>query len=74
MEHHFNPNKGDYKYILEEEQRKQSGEHLPEPEKLRAENKWLDRIRKFIFLLAFRKSNNNRNVKVSVPLFIQLFC
>ena len=25
MEHNFNPNKGDYKYILEEEERKETG-------------------------------------------------
>lgn len=31
MEHNFNPNKGDYKYILESERRKETGEAQAPP-------------------------------------------
>lgn len=31
MEHNFNPNKGDYKYILEDEERKEAGQAKPLP-------------------------------------------
>lgn len=74
MEHNFNPNKGDYKYILEEERRKQNREAITEPEKLQKKASLLDRFRNYILLLLFRKSSSHRKVKVSVPLFIQLFC
>lgn len=72
MEHNFNPNKGDYKYILEEERRKENGETVPE--KKQEQPSWLARFRSYLFLLFFRRSSNPRKVKAAVPLFIQLFC
>jgi hypothetical protein len=74
MEHNFNPNKGDYKYILEEEQRKENGESLFEPEAPKNNKSIFERLRNFILLLLFKRSNSQRKVKVTLPLFIQLFC
>lgn len=59
MEHNFDPTKGDYKYILEEERRKQNGELLPETEKSKVKSSWLDRFRNFFLILFFRRTRNH---------------
>lgn len=72
MEHNFNPNKGDYKYILEEERHKENGEQVPE-KKQKQPSRFV-RFRRYLFTLFFRRSNKPRKVKAAVPLFIQLLC
>ena len=54
MEHNFNPNKGDYKYILEEERRKENGEAPAEPAK----------PKKSIFFMIFTKKLNGAKVRI----------
>lgn len=71
MEHNFNPNKGDYKYILEEERRKENGEQYST--KVPTRKGWLERIHNFLLLLFFDKSNRRRKAKASIPFVIQLF-
>ena len=48
MEHNFNPNKGDYKYILDEELRKANGESIREPEKKQKQPTWFARFRNYL--------------------------
>ena len=71
MEHNFNPNKGDYKYILEEERRKENGEQFST--KAPTRKGWLERIHNFLLLLFFNKSNRRRKANASIPFVIQLF-
>ncbi len=71
MEHNFNPNKGDYKYILEEERRKENGEAPAEPAKPKKSNSIVYRLLNFIQVTFFRKSKNGEKVNVSVSLFVQ---
>jgi len=74
MEQNFDETKGDYKYIFEEERRKEKSEVLPEPEKMQIKVSWFNRFWNFILLLLFQKSSKYRKVNALVPLFIPLYC
>ncbi len=71
MEHHFNPNKGDYKYILEEERRKGTGEastpHVSIKQKLN------DRFWNWIVVRLMKRSRRTDQLKVSFPVLFEFF-
>jgi hypothetical protein len=72
MEHNFNPNKGDYKYILEEEQRKETGEVPTHP--LSSKQSLSDRFRNWILVLFMKLSKRTDQIKISVPVLFEFFC
>jgi hypothetical protein len=71
MEHNFNPNKGDYKYILEEEQRKQTGEAPTTP----VSSKQSLSVRFWNRLLVFflKRSKRTDQIKITLPVFFEFF-
>lgn len=72
MEHNFNPNKGDYKYILEEEQRKESGEDSPPPEP--PMQNFLDRFLNWITVRLMKRSKRTDQIKITFPVLFEFFC
>ncbi len=73
MEHNFNPNKGDYKYILEEERRKENGVAVSEPAKLKKDKNIFHRLLNFIQVLFFQQSNKRGKVNVSLSFILQSY-
>lgn len=72
MEHNFNPNKGDYKYILEEEQRKETGEIPTHP--ISSKQSLSDRFWNWILVLFMKRSKQTDQIKISVPVLFEFFC
>lgn len=72
MNHNFNPNKGDYKYILEEERRREKGEPSPLPSKNKITDLY-DHWKKWMSLLLLSKSKKQKRIQAAVPVFIELF-
>ncbi len=71
MEHNFNPNKGDYKYILEEQRRKENGEaSLPS---VPAKQKTIKQFWKWLTVRFRKRSKNTNKLGISFPLLMQLF-
>lgn len=73
MEHNFNPNKGDYKYILEEEQKRKR----EELSLLSTENKNVNPsgcFGNYIVLLLLNKFKKHNKIKLSAPVFWEMFC
>lgn len=71
MEHNFNPNKGDYKYILEEERRKQTGEATTPP--VLEKQKLYDRFCNWIFVSLLKRSKRTDQLKISFPVLFEFF-
>jgi len=71
MEHNFNPNKGDYKYILEEERRKMAGENSTPTvsPKQRLSNSFMNWIGKR--LLKRRKQTDQ--IKLTFTVLLEFF-
>jgi hypothetical protein len=71
MEHNFNPNKGDYKYILEEEERKKTGAATPPPV--------LKKQKQYYFFLTWiivrllKRSKRTDQIKISIPILFEFF-
>jgi hypothetical protein len=72
MEHNFNPNKGDYKYILEEEQRKETGEAPTTPVLLKQSLSVRFWNRLLVFFL--KRSKRTDQIKLTFPVFFEFFC
>lgn len=72
MEHNFNPNKGDYKYILEEEQRKETREVPTHPNS--SKQSLSDRFWNWILVLFMKRSKRTGQIKISVPVLFEFFC
>ncbi|MEJ8844205.1 hypothetical protein WG954_17560 [Lacibacter sp. H375] len=72
MEHNFNPNKGDYKYILEEEQRKEAGEDSTPP--VSPKQSLSDRFWNWILVLFMKRSKRTDQIKITVPVLFEFFC
>ena len=73
MEHNFNPNKGDLKYILEEERRREKGEPSPLASKNKITDLY-DRLRNWMTTLLLNKSKKQKRIITALPVFIELFC
>jgi hypothetical protein len=71
MEHNFNPNKGDYKYILEEERRKETGGTSTPP--VSPKQNLSDRFWNWIFVRLLKRSSRAKQVKASFPVLFELF-
>jgi hypothetical protein len=72
MEHNFNPNKGDYKYILKEEQRKETGEVPTHP--ISSKQSLSDRFWNWILVLFMKRSKRTDQIKITVPVLFEFFC
>lgn len=72
MEHNFNPNKGDYKYILEEERRKETGEVSTPP--VLEKQKFYIRFCNWIFIGLFKRLRRTDNLKFTLPVLFEFFC
>lgn len=72
MEHTFNPNKGDYKYILEEEQRKETGEVPTHP--ITSKQSLGDRFWSWILVLFMKRSKRTDQFKTTFPVLFNFFC
>ena len=72
MEHNFNPNKGDYKYILEEEQRKETGA-VPTPP-VSSKQSLSDRFWNWILVLFMKRSKRTDQIKITFPVLFEFFC
>lgn len=68
MEYNFNPNKGDYKYILEEQERKETGAVEPPPDATK--QKITSYFWTWIFLRLLRRRNK---IKLSFTVFVEYF-
>ncbi len=71
MEHNFNPNKGDYKYILEEERRKQTGEAPTPP--VSGKQKNYDRFCNWIIVRLMKRSKSSDQLKITFPVLFEFF-
>ncbi|QNA42832.1 hypothetical protein [Lacibacter sediminis] len=72
MEHNFNPNKGDYKYILEEEQRKETGEAPTAPA---SSNQSLSaRFWNWLLVFFLKRSKRTDQIKITFPVLFEFFC
>jgi hypothetical protein len=69
MEHNFNPNKGDYKYILEEEERKENGESVT-PKNSTKQN-LIVRFRNWITARLLKRSKRTDKIKLSLPILLE---
>jgi hypothetical protein len=72
MEHNFNPNKGDYKYILEEEQRKETGELPTSP--VSSKQSLSDRFWNWIVVRLLKRPKRTDQIKLSFPVLFDFFC
>jgi hypothetical protein len=72
MEHNFNPNKGDYKYILEEEQRKETGELPTSP--VSSKQSLSDRFWNWIVVRLLKRPKRTDQIKLSFPVLFEFFC
>lgn len=72
MEHNFNPDRGDYKYILEEERRKETGEDSPPPESSKQNNR--DRFWTWLLVLFLKRSKRTDQIKITFPVLFVFFC
>jgi len=68
MEHNFNPNKGDFKYILEEERLKQTGEALTPP--VSGKQKLYDRFCNWIIIRLTKLLERLDQIKIPSTLFL----
>ena len=71
MEHNFNPNKGDYKYILNEEQRKKSGDTTTT--RLSPVQKRGNRFWRWVIATFQIRSKKTNKLSISFPLLFELF-
>lgn len=62
MEQNFNPNQGDYKYILEEEQRKESGEAQPSSENQHKKTSLFDRFWNFTIIQKIKYPSKSEGI------------
>lgn len=69
MEHNFNPKKGDYKYILEEERRKETGEEPPSPVSLK--QRLSDRFWNWIIVRLLKRSKRTDKLNISIPVLFE---
>jgi hypothetical protein len=69
MEHNFNPKKGDYKYILEDERRKENGE--PTTPLLSIKEKKISRFLNWIKVHFLKRSKQKDQLKVSFPVLFE---
>lgn len=72
MEHNFNPNKGDYKYILEEEQRKETGELPTSP--VSSKQSLSDRFWNWIVVRLLKRPKRTDQIKLYFPVLFEFFC
>lgn len=72
MEHNFNPNKGDYKYILEEELRKEPGEILTPP--VSSKQSLSNRFWNWLLVLFMKRSKRTDQIKTPFPVLFDFFC
>lgn len=72
MEHNFNPDRGDYKYILEEERRKETGEDSPPPESSKQNIR--DRFWTWLLVLFLKRSKRTDQIKITFPVLFVFFC
>ncbi len=72
MEHNFNPNKGDYKYILAEEHQKKTGE-VPTPPVSQKQNVikrfWRKTLNKLLLSIRFKRTDR---LKIAFPFLIEI--
>jgi len=73
MEHNFNTNKGDLKYILEEERRREKGEPSPLASKNKITHLY-DCLRNWMTTLLLNKSTKQQRIRTALPVFIEMFC
>jgi hypothetical protein len=71
MEHNFNPNKGDYKYILEEERRKENGE--AQQASPLCKQKTGRRLWNWIITRLQIRSKKTNKLRMSFPFLVELF-
>ena len=71
MEHNFNPNKGDYKYILEEERRKQNGEASTSP--ALEKQKLYDRFCNWILVTLLKRSKRTDQLNIFSYVMLEFF-
>lgn len=71
MEHNFNPNKGDYKYILEEERRKKTGADSIPP--VLEKQTLYDRFWNWIIVRLLKRSKRTDQLKISFPVLFEFF-
>ena len=69
MEHNFNPNKGDYKYILEEAERKETGEANtpPVPKKQKQYYFFLN----WIIVRLLKRPKHTDQIKITIPILFE---
>lgn len=72
MEHNFNPKKGDYKYILEEEQRKETGQVSTPP--VSSKQSLSDRFWNWLHVLFMKRSKRTDQIKTTFPVLFEFFC
>lgn len=72
MEHNFNPKKGDYRYILEEERSKENGQ-TKEPQ-FSPKQKFSSRLWYWIIARLQIRSKKTNKLGISFPLLLELFC
>lgn len=73
MEQYFDETKGDLKYILQEERRREKGEPSPLASKNKITDLY-DRLRNRMSILLLSKSNKYKRIKAAVPVFLEMFC
>jgi hypothetical protein len=69
MEHNFNPNKGDDKYILDEERRNETGE-VPVPY-VSPMQKLSNRFWNWIIIRLMKRSKRTDQLKISFPILFE---
>lgn len=72
MEHNFNPKKGDYRYILEEERNRANGQ-AKEPQ-ITPKQKFSSRLWNWIAARLQIRSKKTNKLSISFPLLLELFC
>lgn len=69
MEHNFNPNKGDYKYILEEQERKENGEDIAPP--VSSKQNLFTYFWTWIFVRLLKRPKQTDHLKFAFPVLFE---
>jgi hypothetical protein len=72
MEHNFNPNKGDYKYILEAERRKVTGENSTTT--VSPKQSLSNRFLNWIGNRLVKRRKQTDQIKLTLPVLFEFFC
>lgn len=71
MEHNFNPNKGDYKYILEEAERKETGVANAPP--VQKKQKCHYYFLTWIIVRLLKLPKRTDQIKITIPILFECF-